>query len=92
MRSCLCRRANGGVTPRNAGKIGIMAYSHVEIRMGGLQVAIGTEATYPDMVTDITNRCLNVFNESVKTAKENGIDIADMRLITTDYGDDDYED
>ena len=65
-------------------------YTHVAIRMGGLVVEIGTETSYPDMVTDITNRTLNTFQESVKTAKENGIDISNMRLITTEYGDD-YE-
>lgn len=63
-------------------------YTHVAIRMGGLVVEIGTETAYPDMVSDITNRVLNTFQESVKTAKENGIDIANMRLITTEYGDD----
>ena len=66
------------------------AYTHVAIRMGGLVVEIGTETSYPDMVSDITNRVLNTFQESVKTAKENGIDISNMRLITTEYGDD-YE-
>jgi hypothetical protein len=65
-------------------------YTHVAIRMGGLVVEIGTETAYPDMVSDITNRVLNTFQESVKTAKENGIDISNMRLITTEYGDD-YE-
>jgi hypothetical protein len=65
-------------------------YTHVAIRMGGLVVEIGTETAYPDMVSDITNRTLNAFQEAVKTAKENGIDISNMRLITTEYGDD-YE-
>ena len=58
--------------------------------MGGLVVEIGTETAYPDMVSDITNRTLNTFQEAVKTAKENGIDISNMRLITTEYGED-YE-
>jgi hypothetical protein len=65
-------------------------YTHVAIRMGGLVVEIGTETAYPDMVSDITNRVLSTFQESVKTAKENGIDISNMRLITTEYGED-YE-
>jgi hypothetical protein len=67
------------------------AYTHVAIRMGGLVVEIGTETSYPDMVSDITNRVLNTFQEAVATAKENGIDITNMRLITSEYGDD-YED
>ena len=63
-------------------------YTHVEIRCGGLQVSIGTDTQYPDMVSDITSRCLNTFNEALTTAKNNGVDISDMRLITSDYGDD----
>lgn len=64
-------------------------YTHIEIRCGGLIVAFGTEAEYPDLVDDLAARTLNMFKESVAVAKENGIDITDMRLITADYGDDD---
>jgi len=67
-------------------------YTHIEIRCGGLIVAFGTEAEYPDLVDDLAARTLNMFKESVAVAKENGIDITDMRLITADYGDDDEED
>lgn len=67
------------------------AYTHIEILMGGLKVSIGTETAYPDMVDDIAARCLNTFKECLNTAKENGVDITNMRLITADYGDD-YED
>ncbi len=70
---------------------GKSTYTHVEIRMGGLNVSIGTEAEYPDMVDDITNRALTTFKEAISTAKANNIDITDMRLITSDYGDD-YDD
>ncbi len=68
-----------------------MAYSQISIRLGGLAVELGTEAQYPDMVSDLTNRCLSTFKEAMDKAKENDIDITDMRLITSDYGDD-YED
>lgn len=68
------------------------AYSQVSIRMGGLSVEIGTETAYPDMVSDITNRCLDTFKDAVATAIANEIDITNMRLITTDYGDDYEED
>lgn len=68
-----------------------MAYSQVSIRLGGLQVEIGTETSYPDMVTDMTHRCLETFTAAMDKAKENGVDVADMRLITSDYGDD-YDD
>lgn len=67
-------------------------YTHVSIRCGGMEVSIGTDTQYPDMVTDIANRCLNTFQEALTTAKNNGVDISDMRLITSDYGDDDEED
>ena len=70
---------------------GDMTYSQVSIRLGGLQVEIGTETSYPDMVTDMTHRCLETFNSAMDKAKENGVDVADMRLITSDYGDD-YDD
>ena len=68
------------------------AYSHVSIRMGGLSVDIGTETAYPDMVFDITNRCLSTFKEALDSAVANGIDVSDMRLITSEYGDDSDED
>jgi hypothetical protein len=69
-----------------------MAYSQVSIRLGGLVVELGTEATYPDMVSDLTGRCLTTFKEAMDKAKEHGVDVSDMRLITSDYGDDDDED
>lgn len=69
-----------------------MAYSQVSIRLGGLVVELGTEATYPDMVSDLTGRCLTTFKEAMDKAKEHGVDVSDMRLITSDYGDDEDED
>lgn len=55
-------------------------------------VELGTEATYPDMVSDLTGRCLTTFKEAMDKAQEHGVDVSDMRLITSDYGDDDDED
>ena len=69
-----------------------IAYSQISIRLGGLQVELGTEAVYPDMVTDLTHRCLETFNSAMDKAKESGIDVSDMRLITSDYGDEDEDD
>ena len=43
----------------------IMAYSQISIRLGGLVVELGSEATYPDMVSDLTGRCLNTFKEAL---------------------------
>lgn len=69
-----------------------MAYSQISIRLGGLMVELGTEATYPDMVSDLTGRCLTTLKEAMDKAQEHGVDVSDMRLITSDYGDDDDED
>jgi hypothetical protein len=66
-----------------------MSYSQISIRLGGLAVELGTEAQYPDMVTDLTNRCLSTFKEAMDKAKENGVDVGDMRLITSEA--DDYD-
>lgn len=63
-------------------------YTHIEIRCGGLVVQIGTETEYPDLVDDLANRALSIFKETMANAKENDIDVSDMRLITSDYGDD----
>lgn len=69
-----------------------MAYSQISIRLGGLVVEIGSEATYPDMVSDLTNRCLSTFKDAMDKATEHGIDVSNMRLITTELAEDDYED
>ena len=66
-----------------------MAYSGVEIRLGGLLVSVHTELNYPDGLDDLTSRTLAMFKESVQTAKENNIDITTMMLHTSDYGDED---
>jgi hypothetical protein len=66
-------------------------YTHIEIRCGGLVVQLGTETEYPDLVDDLANRAVSVFKETMAHAKENGIDVSDMRLITSDYGDDEEE-
>ena len=68
-----------------------MAYSQISIRLGGLVVEIGSEATYPDMVSDLTNRCLATFKDAMDKAVEAGVDVSDMRLITTDFSDDDED-
>ena len=68
-----------------------MAYSQISIRLGGLVVEIGSEATYPDMVSDLTNRCLATFKDAMDKAEEHGIDVSNMRLITSEYSDDDED-
>lgn len=66
-----------------------MAYTQIEIRMGGLCVNVATELSYPDAMDDLCARTLTMFKESVDIAKQNEIDITDMRLITSE---EDYED
>jgi hypothetical protein len=66
-------------------------YSQIAIRCGGLTVELGTETEYPDMIDDLTNRALGVFKEAMTAARENSVDISDMRLITIERGDD-YDD
>jgi hypothetical protein len=66
-----------------------VAYSGVEIRLGGLVVSIHTELNYPDGLDDLTARSLIIFKEGVELAKKNDIDITTMTLHTSDYGDED---
>jgi hypothetical protein len=65
-----------------------MAFSSVEIILGGLSVNVQTELTYPDGLDDLTARTLAVFKEAVATAKANDIDITVMSLHT-DFADPD---
>lgn len=67
-------------------------YSQIAIRCGGLTVELGTETEYPDMIDDLTNRALSVFKEAFTSAKENGVDVGNMRLITIEHGDEYEED
>ena len=67
-------------------------YSQIAIRCGGLTVELGTETEYPDMIDDLTNRALSVFKEAIVSAKENGVDVSNMRLITIEHGDEYEED
>jgi hypothetical protein len=55
-----------------------------------LIVELEADNAYPDQMTDMANRTLNLFQNAVLTAKETGIDIMDMELLELD--EDDYED
>ena len=59
-----------------------MAFSSIEIRLGGLWVSLQTELIYPDGIDDLTARALFVFKEGVALAKANDIDITVMSLMT----------
>jgi hypothetical protein len=64
-----------------------MAFSSVEIVLGGLSVNVQTELTYPDAIDDLCARTITTFKEAVATAKANDIDITVMSLHT-DFSDD----
>jgi len=64
-----------------------MTYSSIDIRCGGLAVSLSTELAYPDAMDDLCSRTMELFREGVYVAKENNIDITNMRLITSDFGD-----
>jgi hypothetical protein len=66
-----------------------MAYSGVEIRLGGLSVSVHTELNYPDGLDDLVARSLLIFKEGVEIAVKNEIDITTMSLHTTDFEDED---
>ena len=66
-----------------------MAFSSIEIRLGGLSVAFQTELEYPDGLYDMTNRALNIFKEGLENASVKGIDITTMTL-NTGFEEDDF--
>ena len=59
-----------------------MAFSSIEIILGGLSVNVQTELTYPDGLDDLCARTLTVFKEAVQTTRANEIDIMVMSLHT----------
>lgn len=67
-----------------------MALARVVINLGGLNVKIEQDATYPDIVTDMCNRAAVLFATSLSQAHNAGLDI--MASTWVDYGDDDEED
>jgi len=67
-----------------------MALARVVINLGGLNIKIEQDATYPDIVTDMCNRAAVLFATSLSQAHSAGLDI--MASTWVDYGDDDEED
>jgi hypothetical protein len=63
----------------------------VSINLYNLWVEIEDETKYPDAVSDLSHRCLEIYKDALKYAAENNVDICKMAL--EDYGDEDeYED
>ena len=59
-----------------------MAFSSIEMRLGGLSISVQTELNYPDGLDDLTARTLVLFKEAMNTAKEQNIYITVMSLLT----------
>jgi hypothetical protein len=64
--------------------------ARVHISLYNLIVELETDTAYPDQLTDMANRTLNLFQNAVLTAKETGIDITEIALLELDEDDDDY--
>jgi hypothetical protein len=64
--------------------------ARVHISLYNLIVELEADNAYPDQMTDMANRTLNLFQNAVLTAKETGIDITEMALLELDDDDDDY--
>lgn len=67
-----------------------MPLARVVINLGGLNVKIEQDASYPDMISDLCNRAAALFANSLAEATENGLNI--MASTWVDYGDDEEED
>ncbi|NDB58600.1 hypothetical protein EB001_09155 [bacterium] len=59
--------------------------ARVTINLYNLWVEIEQENTYPDQITDMTNRCLLLFQSATLTCKEMKIDIKDDDFEIEDY-------
>jgi hypothetical protein len=64
--------------------------ARVHISLYNLIVELEADNAYPDQMTDMANRTLNLFQNAVLTAKETGIDITEMALLELDDDEDDY--
>jgi hypothetical protein len=66
----------------------------VVISLHRLYVEIEQEASYPDQLTDLTNRAKELLATSIVVAKDQGIDIrsVDFCDCEVDAGDDDDDD
>ena len=64
--------------------------ARVHISLYNLIVELEADNAYPDQMTDMANRTLNLFQNAVLTAKETGIDITEIALLELDEDDDDY--
>jgi hypothetical protein len=52
--------------------------ARVTINLYNLWVEIEDDTKYPDAVSDLSHRCLDLYKEALKNVKENGIDLTQM--------------
>ena len=62
----------------------------ITISLHQLFVEIEHTATYPDQMTDIGNRAIEIFSRVIQLAKESGVDIRTFDFA--DFGDDEDND
>jgi hypothetical protein len=62
----------------------------ITISLHQLFVEIEHTATYPDQMTDIGNRAIEIFSRVIQLAKESGVDIRTFDFA--DFGDDEDDD
>ena len=58
--------------------------ARVTINLYNLWVEIEHETAYPDQVTDMSSRCLELFNAAIITCKEMKVDIAEYDFDSED--------
>ena len=58
--------------------------ARVTINLYNLWVEIEHETTYPDQITDMSSRCLELFNAAIVTCKEMKLDIREYDYDTED--------
>lgn len=56
----------------------------VNISLYNLFIEIEDDTKYPDQMDDLSARALHLFSEALKTAKEIGVDICEMKLEDLD--------
>ena len=66
--------------------------SKVSINLYNLWVEIEDEHKYPDQVSDLSHRCLEMYKDALKYAKDNGIDITNADFDLLDDGFDEEDD
>ena len=63
-----------------------MPLAKVVINLGGLNIRLEQEATYPDQLTDLCNRAAILCGTTLAQAQQAGVNI--MSAVFVEYGDD----